>query len=126
VYAEIIAYTMQQALAEELRELIAGANANANAATMQAASFSEEPAAVTIVQQLLQQLPPPVSPLTADEADQDPSCAMDQGFAAAVSVSSSRGWTWGTDGSLAACPHDHCRVWGYRWEPCKSSHINIA
>jgi hypothetical protein len=112
IYADIIAYTMQQALAEELQGLMANANTN----MMQAASVSEEDAGTvqTLLQQLQQQMPPAVSPLAADEVDHDPSCALDQGFPAAVSVSASMDWKWGTDGSLAGCPHDHCRVWGYR------------
>jgi hypothetical protein len=123
VYADIIAYAMQQTLAEELRGLISASANNANG--LQVASSSEEPYSA-LVQQLLQQLPPPVSALAADEADQDPLCAMDQGFPAAVSVSKNTSWTWGTDGSLAACPHDHCRVWGYRWGPCSSAKREIA
>jgi hypothetical protein len=106
LYAEIVAYTMQQTLAEELRQIAAGG------ATGIASITEERAARIQQVQQLLQQLPPPVGPLAAEEADSDPLCALDKAFQAVVT--DSKWWTWGTDGSFPACPHDHCRVWGYR------------
>lgn len=107
LYADIIAYTMQQTLAEELRQIAAGA--------VGAASITQERAVqIQQVQEMLQQLPPPVGPLAAEEADGDPTCAMDQAFKSVVNAAESVWWTWGTDGSFAGCPHDHCRVWGYR------------
>jgi hypothetical protein len=109
LFAEIVAYTMQQTLAEELRQIAAGA-------TTRIAAISEERSVrLQQVQQLLQQLPPPVGPLAAEEVDGDPLCAMDKGLQNVVM--SSVKWNWGTDGSFSACPHDHCRVWGYRWGP---------
>jgi hypothetical protein len=105
VFAEIVAYAMQQTLAEELRRIAAeGAHV--------AAIPEERSARTQQVQQLLQKLPPPVGPLAAEEVDGDPLCSMDQAFKNVVT--SSAQWTWGTDGSFPACPHEHCRVWGYR------------
>ncbi|KAF6260040.1 hypothetical protein COO60DRAFT_929522 [Scenedesmus sp. NREL 46B-D3] len=100
-YAEIVAYTMQQALAKELRALAD------DGGTSEPAAIAEDWAVQA------QQLPPPVSPLAAAEVDGEPLCAMDQALQRFVSVNSSSDWKWGAR-SLAGCPHSHCRVWGYR------------
>jgi hypothetical protein len=65
------------------------------------------------------QLPPPVSPIAAREADGDTFCAEGAWFKDQVVNSSviTGGWKWvdeATRGSLKYCNHFNCRKYGYQ------------
>jgi hypothetical protein len=56
-------------------------------------------------------LPPPISPVTAAEADIDPFCA--ESAALQQYATNSTGWAWNLVSQAIPCPHSNCNTLGF-------------